>query len=598
MRALPQEDDCYVMTERKKVPFPWCAPESLRSRQFSHASDTWMFGVTLWEMFSFGEEPWAGLNGSQILRKIDREDERLSQPDACPDDLYAIMLQCWARVPIDRPTFEALKDFLIERTISVFKATRQYVEAGRLEIEAGDTIALLKSGPTSSLWRGQNQRTFDIGGFPSTIVAATSSVGRKNRVKGNVKLFKNYLSHSDPSPHIVGSDSNKKSSPSQNPQVYMVESVDLAPIDQGNIALATRHKKTSAALSQETNELLYGNSELNSSEIDYDESKVMQCEEKELIDLTLPTSYVKNAPLEPDSQMSKTEKLLSFMHCGYDFPQPLYANFPLNYRKENSVNLVGEAKCNSNANFDTPSNANFDTPGAFLQDSMLSNLCISKNDAASQILEVLTIQDNNQKEKSHLTTHLSSPSLIPEQLLSAPMLHPQKVQLSEATRDSTSKPIANKKDSYDELKKCFLVDDTNDKIHQLSKQGMEFSANQQMVVNKGGTLTAHIRPFVNPTRTPSDINQVTILGNSIASDMEKNKIAQVIKCVPGVSNSQCRSALQTVNWDVTVAVKNLKVDKLYRIGVADKFKCERVLSSLQWDLELAASMLLDSCHRT
>jgi serine/threonine protein kinase len=63
MRALPQEDDCYVMAERKKVPFPWCAPESLKSRQFSHASDTWMFGVTLWEMFTFGEEPWIGLNG-------------------------------------------------------------------------------------------------------------------------------------------------------------------------------------------------------------------------------------------------------------------------------------------------------------------------------------------------------------------------------------------------------------------------------------------------------------------------------------------------------------------------------------------------------
>jgi serine/threonine protein kinase len=38
MRALPQEHDCYVMTERQKVPFPWCAPESLRSKQFSHAS--------------------------------------------------------------------------------------------------------------------------------------------------------------------------------------------------------------------------------------------------------------------------------------------------------------------------------------------------------------------------------------------------------------------------------------------------------------------------------------------------------------------------------------------------------------------------------
>lgn len=63
MRALPQEEDCYVMTEHKKVPFPWCAPESLRFRQFSHASDTWMFGVTVWEMFTFGEDPWMGLIG-------------------------------------------------------------------------------------------------------------------------------------------------------------------------------------------------------------------------------------------------------------------------------------------------------------------------------------------------------------------------------------------------------------------------------------------------------------------------------------------------------------------------------------------------------
>lgn len=60
MRALPDADDCYVMSERRRVPFPWCAPESLRTRQFSHASDVWMFAVALWEMFTFGEEPWIG----------------------------------------------------------------------------------------------------------------------------------------------------------------------------------------------------------------------------------------------------------------------------------------------------------------------------------------------------------------------------------------------------------------------------------------------------------------------------------------------------------------------------------------------------------
>ncbi len=66
MRALPNQEDHYVMTEHKKVPFAWCAPESLKSRQFSHASDTWMFGVTLWEMFTYGEEPWVGFNGTQV----------------------------------------------------------------------------------------------------------------------------------------------------------------------------------------------------------------------------------------------------------------------------------------------------------------------------------------------------------------------------------------------------------------------------------------------------------------------------------------------------------------------------------------------------
>lgn len=46
-----------------------CAPESLKTRTFSHATDTWMFGVTLWEMFTHGQEPWLGLNGSQVNRK-------------------------------------------------------------------------------------------------------------------------------------------------------------------------------------------------------------------------------------------------------------------------------------------------------------------------------------------------------------------------------------------------------------------------------------------------------------------------------------------------------------------------------------------------
>jgi len=46
--------------------------------------------------------------------------------------------------------------------------------------------------------------------------------------------------------------------------------------------------------------------------------------------------------------------------------------------------------------------------------------------------------------------------------------------------------------------------------------------------------------------------------------MEINKIAQCSKMVPGMSGSEIRASLEAVNWDTNIAVKNLKIDKLYR----------------------------------
>lgn len=170
MKALPQQEDCYVMTEHKKVPFPWCAPESLKARQFSHASDVWMFGVTLWEMMTFGEEPWVGLNGSEILRKIDREGERLHEPEATPPYVYELMLRCWAREPTERPTFASLKESLTGMVPSVMKALSAFEESDKMSIEPGDQIAIIDGRPENYWWKGQNQRTFQVAHFPRCLV--------------------------------------------------------------------------------------------------------------------------------------------------------------------------------------------------------------------------------------------------------------------------------------------------------------------------------------------------------------------------------------------------------------------------------------------
>ncbi|XP_041119463.1 activated CDC42 kinase 1-like isoform X3 [Polyodon spathula] len=180
MRALPKNDDHYVMQEHRKVPFAWCAPESLKTRTFSHASDTWMFGVTLWEMCTYGQEPWLGLNGSQILHKIDKEGERLSKPEDCPQDIYNVMLQCWAQKPDDRPTFVALREFLVETMPTDMLALQDFEEPDKLLIQMNDVITIIEGRAENYWWRGQNKRTLKVGQFPRNTVTSVAGLSAQD----------------------------------------------------------------------------------------------------------------------------------------------------------------------------------------------------------------------------------------------------------------------------------------------------------------------------------------------------------------------------------------------------------------------------------
>lgn len=44
-----------------------CAPECINYLKFTSASDVWAYGVTLWELFTYGMQPWAGMNGQQVI---------------------------------------------------------------------------------------------------------------------------------------------------------------------------------------------------------------------------------------------------------------------------------------------------------------------------------------------------------------------------------------------------------------------------------------------------------------------------------------------------------------------------------------------------
>uniref|UniRef100_H2YGP9 Activated CDC42 kinase 1 n=1 Tax=Ciona savignyi TaxID=51511 RepID=H2YGP9_CIOSA len=178
MRALDTNDDHYVMREKRKVPFAWCAPESLKMRQFSHASDAWMFGITLWEIFTYGQEPWLSYNGAQILHKIEKENERLSQPDNCPDSFYIIMRKCWRLAPSERPSFAKIKEMTYNALPKELKSVSPLVEPGRLAVEVGDSITVLRGRAENYWWKGQNKRTLEVGLFARHVCTRVDAFSR------------------------------------------------------------------------------------------------------------------------------------------------------------------------------------------------------------------------------------------------------------------------------------------------------------------------------------------------------------------------------------------------------------------------------------
>ncbi|CAM1306067.1 SYK (predicted) [Pycnogonum litorale] len=110
-RALGLGRDYYRAAESGKWPLKWYAPECIYYFKFSCKSDVWSFGVTLWEALSYGEKPYQGLVGKEILEMFNRN-ERLSQPKDCPAGIYQLMWKCWQINPEERPNFFELKQAL------------------------------------------------------------------------------------------------------------------------------------------------------------------------------------------------------------------------------------------------------------------------------------------------------------------------------------------------------------------------------------------------------------------------------------------------------------------------------------------------------
>ncbi|XP_038020178.1 receptor tyrosine-protein kinase erbB-3 isoform X1 [Motacilla alba alba] len=100
-------DDKKYFYNEVKTPIKWMALESIHFGKYTHQSDVWSYGVTLWEMMTFGAEPYSGIRLAEVPDLLEKG-ERLSQPQICTIDVYMVMVKCWMIDENIRPTFKEL----------------------------------------------------------------------------------------------------------------------------------------------------------------------------------------------------------------------------------------------------------------------------------------------------------------------------------------------------------------------------------------------------------------------------------------------------------------------------------------------------------
>ncbi|NWH68573.1 ERBB2 kinase, partial [Geococcyx californianus] len=100
-------DETEYHADGGKVPIKWMALESILRRRFTHQSDVWSYGVTVWELMTFGAKPYDGIPAREIPDLLEKG-ERLPQPPICTIDVYMIMVKCWMIDSECRPRFREL----------------------------------------------------------------------------------------------------------------------------------------------------------------------------------------------------------------------------------------------------------------------------------------------------------------------------------------------------------------------------------------------------------------------------------------------------------------------------------------------------------
>jgi len=132
----PDQVPQYWSRSNKPAPYKWMAPESLQSNVYSQMSDVWGFGVTLWELFTLGQEPYGDSPTPGHIIQMLGQGRRLGEASLAPKRVNVLMRECWQSDPSQRPSFYQAVELLGAYMSKLERQT--YESRARLDSGVGD----------------------------------------------------------------------------------------------------------------------------------------------------------------------------------------------------------------------------------------------------------------------------------------------------------------------------------------------------------------------------------------------------------------------------------------------------------------------------
>ncbi|XP_057373378.1 tyrosine-protein kinase transmembrane receptor Ror2-like [Daphnia carinata] len=102
----------YTGTDNDAIPIRWMPLESIIFNRYTTSSDVWAFGVCLWEIFSYAQQPYQGMSHEEVVRYL-QSGGMLQPPAHASCAIYAVMRSCWHSSANERPSFVELHDELV-----------------------------------------------------------------------------------------------------------------------------------------------------------------------------------------------------------------------------------------------------------------------------------------------------------------------------------------------------------------------------------------------------------------------------------------------------------------------------------------------------